>query len=328
MHKIEEVIHHQKKYAVFPMVCADHCAFLLRRDFKGIATNGEKLAEVLEYGYRLYGYDMILIFSDPYVEAEAMGCKIEYTPYPRLVSAPKNLHEYLKLNKFTPADFVRLSDLNQNRKREIIKAAEILKKTVDVPVFVSIKGPFTLASFIYGIEKFLKLLLNDETQAKLLIDIALNFQLVYLDSLLKTAVHIFIGDPMVSTSIISPQAFKKFAQEPLRILIEKIKEAGLFAGIHICGDTRPIINLLDDLNADILSIEDVSLETKTTKMGGVSTQTLLYGTPDEIKKEIKKAVSTDRLVLSSSCDVPVNTPVENIKSMVFAINEEDRFRDA
>lgn len=321
MHKIEELIHRQRKYAVFPMVCADHCAFLLKRDFKEITANGEKLAEVLGYGYRLYGYDMILIFSDPYVEAEAMGCKIEYTPYPKLVSGPKNLYEYLKLNKITPADFVRLSVHNQNRTKEIIKAAEILKRSVNVPVFVSIKGPFTLASFIYGIEKFFKLLINDETQAKLLIDVALNFQLIYLNNLLKSGVHIFIGDPMASTSVISPQTFKNFAQEPLRILIEKIKAVGFFAGIHICGDTKPIINLLDDLNADILSIEDVSLETKTTKMGGVSTLTLLYGTPDEIKKEIKKAVSTDRLILSSSCDVPVNTPVENIKLMVDAIKD-------
>lgn len=318
MNKIEEVIHHQRKYAVFPIVCADHCAFLLKRDFKEVAKNGEKLAEVLEYGYRLYGYDMILIFSDPYVEAEAMGCKIEYAPYPRLVFGAKNL------NKFTPADF----ELDQNRTKEIIKAAKILKRSVDVPIFVSIKGPFTLASFIYGIEKFLRLLLNDETKAALLIDIALNFQLVYLTRLLKTGAHIFIGDPMASTSIISPQVFKKFAQEPLRILIEKIKEAGLFAGIHICGDTKPIIDLLEDLNADILSIEDVSLETKTTKMGGVSTLTLLHGTPDEIKREIKKAVSTDRLILSSSCDVPVNTLVENIKLMVAAINDKDKFKNS
>ncbi|MGQ9533930.1 MAG: uroporphyrinogen decarboxylase family protein [bacterium] len=321
MNKIEEVIYHQRRYAVFPMVGADHCAFLLKRDFKEITTNGEKLAEVLEYGYRLYGYDMILIFSDPYVEAEAMGCKIEYTPYPRLVSGSKNLNEYLKLSKFTPADFVKLLTSNQNRTKQIIRAAEILKKTVDVPVFVSIKGPFTLASFIYGIEKFLRLLLNDEIQTSLLIDIALNFQLAYLNSLLKTGVHIFIGDPMASTSIISPQAFKKFAQEPLRILIEKVKGAGLFAGIHICGDTKPIINLLDGLNADILSIEDISLETTTIKMGGLSTLTLLHGTPDEIKKEIKKAVSANWLILSSSCDVPVNTPMENIKLMIAAINE-------
>ena len=78
MNRIEEVIKRKKRYAVFPIVGADHCAHLLNKNFKSVATNGKILAEVLEYGYNLYRYDMVLIFSDPYVEAETMGCKIEY----------------------------------------------------------------------------------------------------------------------------------------------------------------------------------------------------------------------------------------------------------
>jgi len=317
--KIRAVIEHRRKFAVFPIVCADHCAHLLNKNFKDIATDGKKLAEVLEYGYRLYNYDMVLIFSDPYVEAEAMGCYIEYAPYPKLTGGKDFQPQHKKKSglETPPTIFIETSNLNsRDRTKAIINAAKILKKNLDIPVFVSIKGPFTLACFLYGTEDFLKIILSNEIRAQNVINTATNFQLAYLKTLSKIPVHIFIGDPMASSSVISPQSFKKFAYRPLKILIKQIKSAGMIAGVHICGDTGPIIELLDNSGADILSIEDITLKTKTLKMGGVSTLTLLNGDKIKIKKEIVSALKEDFLILSTSCDVAVHTPVENIKTMV------------
>jgi len=320
--KIRAVIEHRRKFAVFPIVCADHCAHLLNKNFKDVATDGRELAEVLEYGYRLYNYDMVLIFSDPYVEAEAMGCIIEYNPNPKLCKKIKFLYNkgddglsrVIRGNKGRTKKNIKCKSID--RTGEIIKAGKLLKKVVDVPVFVSIKGPFTLASFLAGIEDFLMIVLADERRAKSYIDMALEFQLNYLKKLLSIGVNVFIGDPMASSSVISPKVFEKFAYEPLKILIKQIKSAGMIAGVHICGDTKPIINIIDNLNADILSIEDITLKTKTLKMGGVSTLTLLNGDKIKIKKEIVSALKEDFLILSTSCDVAVHTPVENVKTMV------------
>ncbi len=340
MNRIEEVLQHRRKFAVFPMVCADHCSNLLHQNFKSVATDGKKLAYVLEYGYNLYQYDGILLFSDPYVEAEAMGLELDYNPYPKIVRFSELIRE--DSMELIRKDFIRGKEIkalrlkseeikglrlkSSGRVDEIIKAAKLLKKKVDVPIFVSIKGPFTLTSFIVGPENFLKMLLNRKEMAEYYIDVALQFQLSYLKKLLQLGVHIFIGDPMASASVISPALFKKYAYEPLAILIKESKLTGVYVGVHICGDTEPIIDQLDSLGADILSIEDISLKTKTLKMGGVSTLTLLNGTPEEIKKEIKKALKSGRLILSSSCDVPVNTPIENIKLMVDEINKKDGFK--
>lgn len=301
MNRIEGVIQRRREYAVFPIVCADHCAHLLKTNFKEIATDGKKLAEVLEYCYRIYKYDMVLVFSDPYIEAEAMGCKIEFCPYPMIVDTPKNLS---------------FKSIKNNRTKVVIESVELLKKNVDVPVFVSIKGPFTLASFICGTERFLKMVLGDENRAQEYLEYATNFQLKYLSELIKHEVNVFIGDPMASASVISPEIFKKFAFKPLKILIKEITKAGLISGIHICGDTKPIVRLLDQLDANILSIEDITLKTNTLKMGGVHTHTILNGERKDIKREIINASSQQSLILSTTCDVPVQTPVENIKAMV------------
>ncbi|MCX7995656.1 MAG: hypothetical protein N3A65_07805 [candidate division WOR-3 bacterium] len=318
--RINDVIGRRKKFAVFPLVCADHCARIFNKEFKDVANDFVMLAETLKYGYSLYKYDMVLVFSDPYVEAEAMGCSLEYAPYPRLKHSVKySPDKLIKISQscVNPEIMNRITTSpNHDRREVIINAARLLKESLDVPVFVSIKGPFTLACFITGIEDFLKLLLHDESQAKSVIERTLNFQRDYLKKLLQIPVHIFIGDPLASSSVISPLLFEKYAFEPLRILVREIKENGMNAGIHICGYTKPIIDILDRLNADILSIEDITLKTKTLKMGGVSTSTLLHGDREQIRNEIESALKEDFLILSTSCDVSVNTPSENIKTMI------------
>lgn len=289
------------------MVCADHCAYLLKKDFSEIAYDGKKLAEVLEFGLETYKYDMVLVFSDPYVEAQALGCQVEFSPYPKLLAPSKLIKCHSEFSPESPGF---------DRTAEIVKAAIILKQKIKVPVFVSIKGPFSLASFLGGIEDFLTMLLIDKAKVKNFIDQAVRFQLEYIEKIISLGVNIFIGDPMASASIISPELFRKFAYEPLKILIKKVKETGLIVGLHICGETLPIIPMLDQLNADILSLEDITPKTKTLKMGGVSTTTIFSGNSQEIEAEVRKALTESYLILATSCDVPIETDPENIKTMI------------
>lgn len=296
MNKILNIIERKQNFAIFPIVGADHCSQLLNLKFSEVANNGKKLAEVLEYGYDLYGYDMVLVFSDPYVEAQALGCQVEFSPYPTIVTAK--------------------TDKKIDRTPVIIEATKILKHKLDIPIFVAIKGPFSLASFLVGIDKFLRIILKDEKQIRQALDEALEFQIKYLEQLLSLDVNIFLGDPVASASVISPVVFQKYALPPLQILSNNIKTRKMLAGIHICGETKPIIKLLDSLNADILSIEDITPITKTIKMGGVSTQTILYDNKAKIISEIKVAQKQAPIILSTSCDVPPETPTENIKYMI------------
>lgn len=278
------------------MVCADHGAYLLNLKLKDVAEDGKKLAQAIQHCYELYRYDMVLVFSDPYVESQAMGCPVELDPYPTLLG-PATRHSI-------------------DRTQEIILAAKILKTELDVPVFVSIKGPFTLAAFLAGIERYLKIILKKEAEASRFLEEALRHQLQYLQSLLALGVNIMIGDPLASSSVISPRIFFKYAFKGLQAIVAKAKNHGAIVAVHICGDVRPISKYLDDLGADILSIEDVDLRTRTLKMGGVGTNTILTGDLHRMRTEIEEAFKNKNLVLSTTCDVPPHTPPQHIKAML------------
>jgi MtaA/CmuA family methyltransferase len=296
MDKISQVISRRLDSAVFPLVCADHCAHLLNVPFSEVAANGSRLAEVLAYGYDQYKYDMVLVFSDPYVEAQALGCPVRLNPYPTLQGARANI----KVDR-TPA---------------ILKAAEILKRDLDAPVYVSIKGAFSLAAFLGGVENFLRIIIKKESEAEKFLEQAMEFLGNYLNSILALGVNVFIGDPLASSSVVSPSVFRKYALEPLRNLVARIKGQGVVAGVHICGDTRPIIDSLDRIGADILSVENIMVRTKTLLMGGVRTQTILNGHTTSIESEARDALAMAPLILSTSCDVPPQTKPKSILTML------------
>ncbi len=301
MDHIRAVIHHTKEHAVFPLVCADHCAWLRKKEFSDVAHDPEQLADAFEYGLNIYASDGVMLFVDAYVEAQAMGCPVRYAPYPQLEGPRSGEHG--------------------DRTGVVIDAAILLQQRISVPLFVSIKGPFSLASFLSGVENFLKMILTNEKAARRLIEEALDHQISYVKRLLDTGAHIFIGDPVASSSVISPNAFSDFAMEPLKTMTRQIKHGDRIAGIHICGDTKPIMSMLDDIDADILSVEDITPRTRTVKMGGVSTRALIRNDREQVRKEVKTALEMHPLILSTSCDVPAQTDPDILKTMISAYHE-------
>lgn len=116
-------------------------------------------------------------------------------------------------------------------------------------------------------------------------------------------------------------------------LIGDLKELDSTILLHICGDTNRYLTRMIDAGADILSLDvDVDLaEAKNvagkhaTISGNVATQRLCQANPQAIYSEacecIRNASRGGHFTLSSSCEVPIETPPSNIDAMVKAAHE-------
>jgi uroporphyrinogen-III decarboxylase len=58
-------------------------------------------------------------------------------------------------------------------------------------------------------------------------------------------------------------------------------------------------------------------------MGGVSTGSIISNDLDRIKQEVNAALNQPRLILSTSCDVPVQTDPNTLQTMISAYREYD-----
>ncbi len=302
---------------VFPMVVADHAARLEGYSVSEAVTQGDTLARVLYSAYRRYGYDLVLVFADTTVEAEAMGAQVvipeEDNPF---VIGPA------RVSRLEPAD-----PESDGRMPVVLEATRRLVKLLEgeVPVLVGIKGPFSLAAFLRGIGSFFEDLLADPARARNYLAAALDNQLRYAEAVVRAGAIPFIGDPVASGSMISAAMFREFALPGLKQLVDWIRELGAPAVLHICGDTRQILPDMVCSGAAVLSVDEGDLRsmrtgTSVALMGNVSTQLMLEGRPEEVAAAAHAclAAAGPRLILSTSCDVPAASPPENVAALVNA----------
>jgi [methyl-Co(III) methanol-specific corrinoid protein]:coenzyme M methyltransferase len=50
-------------------------------------------------------------------------------------------------------------------------------------------------------------------------------------------------------------------------------------------------------------------------------QTLLQGTPDDVRKQVRYAVEAGVNIIAPECAIPLTTPIENLKALVAAVHE-------
>jgi uroporphyrinogen decarboxylase len=177
---------------------------------------------------------------------------------------------------------------------------------------------------------FLEDLLGDPGRAREYLAVALANQLAYVEAIAGAGGIPFIGDPVASGSMISASMFREFALPGLRRLADAARELGAQPFLHICGDTRHILLDMARSGAAALSVDDGNLRVaradvgpSAVLMGNVSTRLMLEGKPDEVAAAAREclAAAGPRLVLSTSCDVPADSPPENVAALVRAGRE-------
>jgi uroporphyrinogen-III decarboxylase len=150
------------------------------------------------------------------------------------------------------------------------------------------------------------------------------------ERLLRTGVDAFlIGDPAASGSLISARHFERFCLPAYKKFCKQMAGRVLIY-IHVCGNSRPILEMLADTGADVVEPLDplggVSVADARARighrvglMGGVNTLTLAQGTPEQVRAEaiqVCREGGPQGYVLAAGDMVPPNTPLSNLQAMV------------
>jgi uroporphyrinogen decarboxylase len=164
-----------------------------------------------------------------------------------------------------------------------------------------------------------------------LLDLSKASALAMIDALAEIGVVPVIVDPVASASLISPRQFEKFAMPRINDIIAHTHAKGLPICLHICGKTTPIIELMGETGADILSIDIIDMEltkklvgSKACLLGNVKpAETMLKGTPEKIMAEVQEIIrsagdSPRGPIVSTGCETPFNTPPANIDAVMTA----------
>ncbi len=275
-----------------------------------------------------YGYDGVFTAMDLTVEAQALGAKVTF---------PMGAFPYVHTHPLGEAE--RFEDIpglpvSESRLSVFIEATQIMSETLNDKFLLSshVIGPFTLAGHLLGIEKLMEITSEEPELATAIVKHCAKVIEPYIEKLIDAGTdNIVILEPSASSSLISPRFFERFSFSNVKSLISRVQSAGVIATLHICGNTSPILKMMCDTNAEVLSIDsEVSLlearttiDGKTTLMGNVDTALMIASTAKDVAEAsricLEDGGSDGKYILSTSCDVPIETPSSNLVEFVASV---------
>lgn len=280
--------------------------------------SSEKLTQALLEAKKQYNPDGLPLIFDLQVEAEIFGCELVWEKNTPPTVKTHILENTTEINLKQPTG-------KEGRLPLIVSAMKAVKKEIGdtTALYGLICGPFTLASHLRGTNIFMDMYDDPEYVQKLMAftaDTAIKMADIYMEAGMDV---IALVDPLVSQ--ISPDSFTEFLSEPFSRVFKHIRDKKRYSSFFVCGDATRNIEVMTKCNANCISVdENVNLiEAKkiTDKAGQVIsgniplTSIMLHGTQKDNQKfciDLIDKIGKDKFILAPGCDMPYDTPVENV----------------
>lgn len=285
-------------------------------------NDANKMARAAASTFKLSGLPSAVVPLDMYVEAEALGAEINFRAdrefeFPQVKSA--GLFESVQeITKET------IKVLNKGRIKLVCDAIKLLKDDVgkDVVVGGMIPGPYTLLLLVADVRNMF-IEMKKEPQAVTDSLLLLSAFLAEVGTAYKNAGADFITihDMGGSPAFIGPAKYEQFALPAEKLLIEKLPKPRV---LSVCGNVTKSLHLLSQTGADAISLDQTvdltaaRLALKDTLLFGNldPVETLSRGDSAQVAEAVIGAKEAGVDAIWPGCDLVVQTPIQNIKSMM------------
>ncbi|MFD3157819.1 uroporphyrinogen decarboxylase family protein [Haloimpatiens sp. FM7330] len=277
----------------------------------------DSMVEAAKKVYEITGFENYGVPFCMTVEAEPLGVELDFGSKivePRVTEYNKNQLEYIMKN-------YKVNPLKDKRMPAVIEAVKRLKND-DIPVTGSITGAISTATSVVDPLGLIKMFRKSPKEAYEFIDYVNDYTIEYAVELVKAGADVIaVADPTATGEILGKRNFDKFASPMYKKLIKEMHKFNVPVIIHICGNTKNIIESLNEIGADAVSFDSIvnmrlaKSKLKTRLMGNINTQLLHTGTKKKIISITKNCIDSGVDIVSPACGLSMATPIENLKAM-------------
>ena len=279
-----------------------------------------------------YDLDYVSAISDPATEAHDWGASIVFydNQPPAVDERVALLSEKEKLIDLTPPD-PKTGKRMSNR----LRVVEGLKEQIGGEKLVEgwIEGPAAEASDLRGINHLMLDVMDDIPFVKALFERISETAVNYAVAQLEAGADI-IGMGDAAASLLGPALYNDLVWPYEKMIVDAIHEAGGMVRLHICGNTSTICDGMASLGCEIVDLDSLAPMGPGRKDSGPDqvllgnidpVRVLRNGTPPEIQHEVNMCweAAGPRLIIGAGCEVPRDTPEENMRAMVLFAKEHN-----
>ncbi len=278
--------------------------------------------------YKRFEPDAMLPYMDLTVEADNLGLDINFpeNDNPAVCSHSVKTAEDFKAIK---ENYKGIDD----RMRVFIDVVNKMKKELpsSVSVLGYVIGPFTLVGELMGVEGASMATIMNPDLVKAELEFCNQVISDYSNALFDAGADgLVVLEP--TAMLLSPKSYVDNSLNPFKELLEKVDNKPLI--LHICGNTKHLVegmcktgtiglSLDSDMNFPEVAKqvpEDIAL------IGNINpVEIMLQATPEKVEKEtrefIKSMKGVENFMLSTGCDLPLETPMENVDAFMKVAKE-------
>ncbi len=297
----------------------------IKVNYKEYCTNYKNLTKGNIECAQKYGIDCVTVMSDALIEATDLGINAQFptddVPYTK---EHFTLEQLQKLKPIKPEDGKRMT----NRVNAVAEYKRICKD--EYAIIGWAEGAFAEMADLRGVNEIMIDMYDEpETVHEILAMCLEQGKLLAKAQIDAGADIIGVGDAICSVA--GPVAYKQFGLKYEAELLKYIKECGAYTKLHICGDITPLLHLLPIEYIDILDLDwvvDIKTARETVGEKPVISGNydpvaiLLQGSTQDVNTAVKRCAGyTINYATSAGCEVPKDTPKENLMEVKRAIEE-------
>ena len=318
---------HRKEVAAIPVMT-----------HPGIEQNGNTVHEAVSNGKvhadavikltQNYRSATACTIMDLTTEAEAFGAEIAFSDEAVPAVVGHMLTDVKSIND------LQVPSLKAGRIPQYLKANLLAARAIqDRPVFAGCIGPFSLAGRLYDMSAIMMLIYENPDAAHTLLAKCTQFIEKYCEALKLTGVNgVLMAEP--AAGLLSNDDCKAFSSAYVKYIVNKVQDDHFIVVLHNCGNTGHCTEAMVETGAaayhfgNKCRMEEVIKEVPkdALAMGNLDPVSIFKdGTPMQMREAtldlLEKMREYPNFVLSSGCDTPPHTPIENVNAFFEALNE-------
>lgn len=318
---------HQKEVTAMPVMT-----------HPGIELNGNTVREAVSKGKvhaeavikltQAYQSVAACTIMDLTTEAESFGAEIAFSDEAVPAVVGHMLTDVKSINE------LQVPSLSAGRIPQYLKANLLAARAIqDRPVFAGCIGPFSLAGRLYDMSEIMVLIYEHPDAAHTLLAKCTQFIEKYCEALKQTGVNgVLMAEP--AAGLMSNDDCKTFSSAYVKYIVNKVQDDNFIVVLHNCGNQGHCTEAMVETGAaayhfgNKCQMEEVIKEVPPTAlaMGNLDPVSLFKdGTPEQMRKAtldlLEKTRQYPNFVLSSGCDTPPHTPIENVNEFFKALDD-------
>ncbi len=252
-------------------------------------------------------------------EAEAFGSPVKFSENEAPTVTGSIVSDMESINA------LRIPEVGEKRTGEYLKAAKLAAAAIkDRPVLGGVIGPFSLAGRLFDVSKVIIATRRNKEMVHALLSKSTEFITPYIKAFKDAGCNgVIIAEP--TAGLLSPVLCTEFSSTYIKSIVDALQDENFIIVLHNCGHTVQQVDSMLSTGCkayhfgnavDMMEILP-QIPADVVAMGNIDPSNVFrIGTIESVREKtmglLEKTSDYRNFVLSSGCDVPYGTPIENV----------------